>query len=284
MAWGQIIPLFLMTMLHVVCCNGLLNSTCSKETCQCGETVTVTCTLTHPLQEIILRHNGTPLLLHKLPTKEGRIEHEKHLLEWTEDKVKVTISKVMFSDRLNYTLFLEAKESKGYTLEQITIDVFGICEPEMMKNNKTNELECVAESEKAASIVWMDSQRKLYQETRTRQPEDLPNRFKLWSYLKLTEEIGDNICCSVSYRINYVYMEKQICNPNTSAIGNDDLPMSKNLTLSTVLILLAVALVAAAFGYLLRRRDRTINRARSLSEGPLMEQEPNATEATTETV
>ncbi|XP_069808766.1 uncharacterized protein [Dendropsophus ebraccatus] len=258
----QIIPLLLLTVLHGEHCAGLFNAICNeKKIYQCGETMTTTCTLSHPLQEVDLKYNREHFLKIYV-TEEGRAgkkEKERVLIEWTDDKVMVTISKVKFSDTLKYFLTLDARESKGNYNDYIDFEVHGICEPEITKNPK--ELECEAESEKNASIVWMDDHRKLYQATRTEKPEELNGGYKLRSSLKLTEDIEDNTkCCSVSYPIDGGYAQKQSCISDTPSGTVSKQVNERNPAITVFFALLAVAAVAAGFGYLFKKRNTIIIR------------------------
>ncbi|XP_044130616.1 uncharacterized protein LOC122923841 [Bufo gargarizans] len=267
MVWGQKISFCLMIILHGLFCDGLLYLECSTKTWQCGETVTMTCTPTHPLEEIHLKRieGGVTLLKSDLPTKnELFTEDRKISIEGTEKEVKITIYDVKFTDTYKYILHVAGPA--GYTSETIIINVSGICKPKINRE-ETKELVCEAETEKNASIVWMDDHRNIYPSSKTKLEK--VTYFKLWSSLKLSEEIKDSvICCSVSYP-DGIY--KDTCFPR--ALGTvSTLLGSKSPTLSIVLVLLAVALVAAAFGYLLKRRNRNIMRARSLSQGPLIDQ------------
>ncbi|XP_040291780.1 uncharacterized protein LOC121003905 [Bufo bufo] len=269
MVWGQKISFCLMIILHGLFCNGLLYLECSTETWECGETVTMTCTPTHPLEKIRLKRieDNVILLESDLPTKnELFTEDRKIFIEGTEKEVKITLYDVKFTDTLKYNLYVAGPA--GYYPGTITINVSGICKPKINTSEETKELVCEAETEKNASIVWMDDHRKIYPSAKTEKLEK-GTYFELWSSLKLSEEIKDNvICCSVSYP-DGIY--KDSCFPRTLGAVSTLLG-SKSPTLSIVLVLLAVALVAAAFGYLLKRRNRNIMRARSLSQGPLIDQ------------
>lgn len=283
MVWGQTNPMILLIILHGVVCDSKYDSKCNSAACGCGEAVTITCTLTHPLLAITLQHGNRTLLSMNITTNENPSTKNEDVsidYDYTKGKVELTISSFKFTDILKYELFLTT--TSGIDPEPITVDVHGICDPEITENNETNIFECEAESEKNASIIWRDNHRKIYEPARPWTSKQLNNGFKLWTSLKWTEEMGDNlICCSVSYKEDSGYKEKESCIPNTSAITNKLLG-SKSPTIHVVIILLAVALAAAVLVYLLKRRNGNPMRARSLSQGPLMGQEPHEEQDTTE--
>ncbi|XP_075702354.1 uncharacterized protein LOC142666250 [Rhinoderma darwinii] len=269
MSWGQTNPIFLLIILNGVVCGGLFDVKCSHETCQCGKTVTITCNLTHKLREIALNQGDTDYTI-SLQKEKWFTDDKTCSIESAGEKVQITIYKVKYSDHSKYSLTFIAEGSAGNEKRDITINVSGLCEPEISENNETREYECEAESDKKASIIWNDGDSKVYQATRTKEPEPFQKGFKLRSSLKLTEEISSSdICCYVDggYEI-------RSCFPKIPETGRViDPSNSKNPTLSVVFILLAVALIAAAVGYLVKRRKVIIIRARSLSQGPFMGQE-----------
>lgn len=280
MFWGQTNTMFLLIILHWVFCDGLLDAKCSEETCACGKPVTITCTLSHPLEKITLKKNKTTLISMNLTNENQAKGAENISINYTKDKVTVTISKFKFSDILKYELFLVTTEW-GHETEYIKVNVNGICDPEISENNFTKVFECEAESENNASIFWIDNHRKIYQPTKTWEPIKFNEGFKLRASLKWTEEIGDNpVYCIVSYQEGSRYEEKKSCIPNTSATANKVLG-SKSPAIHLA-FLLPVALVAALLFFLYKRRNRSIMRARSPSQGPLMGQDAHEEQRTTE--
>ncbi|XP_056406351.1 uncharacterized protein LOC130297664 [Hyla sarda] len=267
MVWGQIIPLFLLIILHGRC-GQFFKALCHVEICQCGENVTVTCDLTYPPEEISLEYDDKLITSINLTEKEGRADNGTIAIEWTEDKMKVNISKVMFSNAKKYAL-IPWEGSRGNPIQTIIINVSGICEPEISENSETGELECEAESEENALIVWNVTH--LNPNTSVTQ---LDKGYKLRSSLKITEEIKNKIiCCYVSTenesyntkesgtshggrKKSSCWSWKELLETGTSK-GNKQLS-SKNSTIPAFLIPLAVALVAVAFWYLLKRRNTSI--------------------------
>ncbi|XP_066442083.1 uncharacterized protein [Eleutherodactylus coqui] len=268
MVWGKKNLILLFITLDGIFCS-IFEPKCSTPTCQCGETVTITCTLTHPLKRFSLEHCDEQLPQSPLPTKGMFTCNDKIFIEWTEDEVKVKISDAKFSDQLKYHLTLIAKGSAGYDQPPLKITVKGTCKPEISKNSETEEVVCKTESESDASIVWIDNHRKIYPETRMNKPEQLNTGFKLQSFLKVTEEIGDNqICCYVSNPIDAVYKENESCLPDTSAIRESS--SSSSPTPSVVGILLAVAVAAVAVVYLFTKKRNFINKVFRHSQGPIL--------------
>ncbi|KAM4030696.1 uncharacterized protein ACNLHF_018349 isoform 2-T4 [Anomaloglossus baeobatrachus] len=261
MFWGQTRSLLLLLIIHGVCCD---DTSCSKELCQCGESVTMTCKLNEKLVKISIKNHEKTVLENDLPTKEKLIlEDGKISIEWTEVKVMVTISEVTFSDIHKYVLFLET--DKGFHSQYIDFKVSGICEPKISKTNETKELVCEAESENNSSIIWRNNHRYVHKMTRAN--KELSQGYELKSSLTLTEDFDGDICCAVSDGGK----EKESCYDTTSAIQS---PLkSKNSTFSIVIVLLIVALVAVAFVYLIKRRKRIVDRDRHLSQAYLVRQE-----------
>ncbi|XP_073538605.1 uncharacterized protein [Phyllobates terribilis] len=264
MFWVQ--TLVLLIVIHGVCCGGPFGANCSNESCgECGESVTITCDLNDKPVNITVRKDEKVTILQSdlLTKKELVSEDGKISIEWTDVKVMVTISEVGFSDIHKYVLHLVA--DSGFQTQYIDFKVSGICDPNISEQLETKELVCEAESENNSSIIWRNNHRYVYKMTTAN--TKLTQGYKLRSFLKLTEEIemeDNHICCAVS---DGIYKEKESCFPTSSEIQSP-LMGNKNSTVSIVAVFLVVALVAAALGYLIKRRNRIIIREVPGEENP----------------
>ncbi|XP_073537088.1 uncharacterized protein [Phyllobates terribilis] len=197
-----------------------------------------------------------------LTKKNQTTKDRKFAVNYTQDKVMVTISKVRFSDEYVYWLHLESINSSN-SLNLINITVSDKCKLEIFQNNNTNELICEAEGmEQNATIYWMDNHTHVYQSTR----REKLSKDKLRIYLNLTKEMKNiEICCVVSHQKDVIYEENKTClgetpgkeTPQSKSLSEkQSLTNSKNFIASVVAIFLVVALVAAALGYLIKSRNK----------------------------
>ncbi|CAJ0958710.1 unnamed protein product [Ranitomeya imitator] len=184
--------------------------------------------------------------------------------------------------------------------DSIRKNVSGMCEPKISEILETKELVCEVESESNSSIIWRNNHRYVYKTTKA--TKILTQGYKLRSTLKLTEEIekeDNQLCCAAS---DGIHKEKEVCFPTTSGLHCNvnswetaadpqlrkrcgsaaksascapilsPLNRNKNSTVSIVIIFVVVALVAAAVGYLIKRRNGIIMRAQRLSIASLLGQ------------
>ncbi|XP_077109607.1 uncharacterized protein LOC143766100 isoform X2 [Ranitomeya variabilis] len=241
-----------------------LEASCSTGSCSCGESVTITCNVTHKLGKISLEDNkSSPILEWDLLTKKAQTTENRTLsILYTQDKVMVTISKVRFSDVKEYWLFLDSVNS-NYLYKFINISVSGICNPEISKNNDTNEVICEAESMSPnANMHWMVNHSHVYQPTKREKLSEQKSRISL----NLTENKDMDICCVVSYNKDGVYEEKKKClgeatpSPLKSFSSTPSASKTKNSTSSIVKLFLVVPLFAVALGFLIYKRNKIVIR------------------------
>ncbi|XP_073415851.1 uncharacterized protein [Dendrobates tinctorius] len=266
MFWDQtrsLLLLIIIIIIHGESCNSLLEANCSTGSCLCGESVTITCKATHKLEKIRLEENETsPILDWVLLTKKNQTtENGKFSINYTEDKVMVTISKVRFSDVKEYWLFLKSINSSNL-FKFITISVSGICKPEISINN-ANEFICEAEGmSQNANIHWMVNHSHVYQPTKIEKLSEHKSRISL----NLTENKDQDICCVVSHNKDGVYEEKKKClgeaTPSSlNSFSSTTSPSkTKNSTVLVVKLFLIVALFSLALGYLIYKRNKNVIR------------------------
>ncbi|XP_069606783.1 uncharacterized protein [Ranitomeya imitator] len=254
MVWGQTRSLVLLLVIHGVSCRDPFKVICSNEICPCGESVTITYDLNDKLVNISVENEDTNDTFLQSDFFAKKKPDGKISIEWTDFKVMVTISEVTFSDMYKYVLHLSA--DSGFQTQYIGFKVSGMCEPKISEILETKELVCEVESESNSSIIWRNNHRYVYKMAKA--TKILTQSYKLTSTLKLTEEIemeDNQLCCAAS---DGIHKEKEVCFLTTSAILS---PLnSKNSTVSIVAIFVVVVLVAAAVGYLIKRRNGIIMR------------------------
>ncbi|XP_073415867.1 uncharacterized protein [Dendrobates tinctorius] len=266
MVWDQTRSLMLMIIVHVATCQ-TFKANCSNEICSCGESVTITCDLNAPLVNIRVKNednvknedDNTALPIDFLTKK---LKHEKISIEWTDFKVTVTISEVTFSDAHKYLMTLMTN-SGNEQIYIINFNVCGMCDPKISKILETKEHVCEAESKSNLSIIWWNNHR--YLNTERNESKKLAQGYKLRSTLKLSEEIemeDNQICCAAS---DGIHKEKEVCVVTPAKLSTIN---NENSTVAIVAIFLVVALVAAALGYLIKRRNRIVIREVPGEENP----------------
>ncbi|XP_075203989.1 uncharacterized protein LOC142310357 isoform X2 [Anomaloglossus baeobatrachus] len=248
MFWGQTRSLLLqLLIIHGVWCADLLEASCSRVCYLYGNSVTLTCDVTHKLENItVLNKTDSRLFEYNLLTMGSQTTKDgKMTIAYADNKVTVTTSKDQFCGEFKYWLFLDSGNS---SFHNEPIDIVSGCS----RNSKNKELVCEVETmQENATIVCKDNDARVYQEIRK---EKLSEK-NLQIHLNTTKEMENkDICCAVSSDIDSAKEE----NSFNQSLETNSLSDTKTAPFLKIGILAAVALVATVFGYLILRRKRII--------------------------